>query len=441
MPSDHQTTPLLLTWLAVVLAGIGLAWVSGRLEPILVPDSQSYQNYCFDSLTEMGRSIRTPGYPAWLTIITATLGLSFVPLLQVVVHAWATWWLWYELRCWGMIRGQAIAAAFAVGVGCTAMDHINVISTDALAASLGVMTVVASMRWTRRGDSVSALLLTVLLAVVTIAIRPAYLFLPVWLLIGGACLRRRVGMPWGWALQTSSTATLLVVIPIIGWCAVRQATVNDFGIVPFGHQNLAGVLVQLVSDDELSDLGELGRTVVKRKRDYISTLDQSADDPPYATMTIDARWDAMTYAVVIPAADDVVGGDVIKSHRAVKGLNRTIVYQWPGRYAIWIAKAIRRGAWAIAADIVMHPIFLAMISLALVLVLYRSVDAIPFRPAITRSVALDALAIVAISYLVLKLGFVALTSPPIGRFSDAAAIFLPALAVAGFVRWYSDGDG
>ena len=440
MPSDRQTLRLLFSWSAFVLCGIAIAWLSGRLEPVLVPDTPGYQEYNFASLTEMCRSIRTPGYPAWLKIIASTLELALVPMMQVVVHATATWWLWFELRRWGMARSQAVIAALAVGIGCTAMDQINVIASDALAASFGVMTVVATMRWARLGGSVSGLWLPALLAVIAIAIRPAYLFLPLWLLVGGACLHRRAGMRWSDAIRAATMAALLVVVPIFGWSAVRYATAGDFAIAPFGHQNMGGVLVQLVSEDELNDLGELGQAVATRKRDYIGSLGQAADDDPRATMTIDARWDAMTYEVVIPAAGEVAGQDVIESHRAIRALNRSIVLNWPGRYVIWIAKAFRRGAWSIAADIVMHPIFLLMIALAMVLVLERSLDGEPSLPAIPRSGALDALAIVAITYLILKLGFVSLTSPPIGRFGDAAAIFLPALAAAGFVRWYARGQ-
>jgi hypothetical protein len=49
---------------------------------------------------------------------------------------------------------------------------------------------------------------------------------------------------------------------------------------------------------------------------------------------------------------------------------------------------------------------------------------------------LRALSIVAWTYMITKLGFVILTSPPIGRFSDAAAIFIPAWLAVVFLRWW-----
>ena len=52
------------------------------------------------------------------------------------------------------------------------------------------------------------------------------------------------------------------------------------------------------------------------------------------------------------------------------------------------------------------------------------------------SISLRALTIVTFTYLVTKLGFVVLTSPAIGRFSDAAAIFLPGWIAVVFLSWY-----
>ena len=273
-------------------------------------------------------------------------------------------------------------------------------------------------------------------AVAAIAVRPAYLFLIPWLVVAGTLLSRRCGIGWMAAFKTAAITGLVVIVPVVAWMGVRYSLVGDFAVAPFGHQNLGGVLVQLVSDDELNELGELGRAVATRKRAYLSTMGQSSNDHPQATMTIDARWDAMTYFVVMTAAEAETDGDLIDSHRAIRDLNRRIIIQWPDRYLIWLAKAIRRGAWAIAADLVMHPVFLPLITLAMALILYRAVMGEAFIGASDRSPAVDALTILAISYLVAKLGFVAMSSPPIGRFSDAAGIFLPSLLAAGFVRWY-----
>jgi len=361
LPTGPATRRLLFSYLAFVVSGIALAALTGRLEPVRVNDSASYQEYSFASFDSMARSIRTPGYPAWLKLITGSFGIAAVPVCQVILHATASWWLWIELRRWEMSFGAALAAALAVGVGCTPTDHVSTISSDALGASVGVMTATATLRAIRLGGSVVNCLSPALLAATAISIRPAYLFLLVWLPGAVILLMIRRGYQVIRFVRTAMVTLLLVALPVAGWMAARYISVGEFGIAPFGHQNLAGILVQLVSEDELRQLGELGGAIADRKESYLAGLGDPVDLDPTATMTIDARWDAMTYFVVIPAAVEVVGNDSITAHRAIARLNRLIILRWPDRYLVWIAKAIRRGAWAIAADIAMHPVFLATI--------------------------------------------------------------------------------
>jgi hypothetical protein len=425
--------------LLFVVAGLALALLTGRLTPHLVPDSASYLNYSFSSLEEICRSARMPGYPLWLLIWKRTIGIEIVPAAQVIVHATAAWWLLCELKQWEMPRGQRLAAAIAVGVGCTAMDHISTISTDAIAASFGVMVATAMLRSVRLRNRRWSWVPVAVLATVAIFIRPAYLFLIPWLLIGGAMLERIGGISWRSALISGFRLSAIVVLPLVAWMCVRFAVVGDFAILPFGHQNLAGILVQLVSDDELRGLrGEPARLaggIVDRKHEFEADHGFAEGDPG-ATMTIDARWDDMTYNVVVRAAREITGDDTVMQNLAIARLNKAIIRRWPVRYAIWLLKAVRRGAWAIAADMVMHPLFLAAIGCAILCILYRSVTGSSGQLVLEDSPAPRALSIVAWTYMITKLGLVILTSPPIGRFSDAAAIFIPAWFAAAFLRWW-----
>ena len=203
--------------------GLLVALLTGRLTPQLVPDSVSYLEYSFGSLEEICRSIRTPGYPLWLLSLTSTVGIKFVPAAQVIIQATAVWWLFSELRSWDMPLAQRLAAAIAVGVGCTASDQIRVISTDALAASIGIFTATAVLRWARLDDRFGTLAPIVLTATTAIFVRPAYLFLIPWLLIGGALLRRVNGTSWRSAFGSSLQISLLLVVPVVGWMTLRYA--------------------------------------------------------------------------------------------------------------------------------------------------------------------------------------------------------------------------
>ncbi len=440
MPASVSRRSSFVIWLLLVVVGIALAWVTGRLQPHFVSDSASYLDYSFGTVDEIARSIRTPGYPAWLVVLRATLGIAMVPAAQVVVHATAVWMFLGALIRLKLPLAQSLAAALAVAVGCTPMDHINTISTDAITASVGVMVAAALLRATALQTSTIYTLLIAALATLAIFLRPAYIFLIPWLFVAGCLLQIMRGTRWPAAIKRGLTLSLLTAVPVIAWMLLRWVVVGEFAVLPFGHQNLAAILVQLVSEDELRDLdgeaSDLAGAIVDEKNSFESSGRGFADGAVGATMTIDARWDDMTYYVVVPASAKIAGDDAVARHRAVRTFNRAILSRWPARYAVWLAKAARRGAWAIAADIVMHPVFLAAFLWALLLVVYRATTGMVTITQPPASLGIRALAIVAITYMFAKLAFVILSSPPIGRFSDAAAILMPAWLAALIVRWY-----
>ena len=139
------------------------------------------------------------------------------------------------------------------------------------------------------------------------------------------------------------------------------------------RRNLGSAGIERRVANDFGDPADLANEIVREKQQLAETGHRFAEGDPRATMTIDARWDDMTYFVVIPAAQRVALNDPIAQHRTIAELNQKIIRQWPERYAIWLLKSARRGAWAIAADMVMHPIFLIAIVLAMAYVLYRSV--------------------------------------------------------------------
>lgn len=445
-------------WATLVATGLLVAGLTGRLEPHVVPDSPSYLQYPFESAAAMARSIRTPGYPVWVRAIQSTLGLRCLPAAQVVLHATAVFWLCRELACWQMPRRQVVATGIAVALGCTPADTIATVASDAPAASIGVMLVAAVMRLVRRrwpladavhsggapaqgasvARSVAGAMPVVLLAIAAVMLRPAYLFVVPWLPAVILLLGWIRGARWPAALRSGVLIAVPVLALLMGWMVFRFAAAGDFGLLPFGHQNMAGVLVQLVSDEELAALdgasAGLGNAVVRQKRTFLDAGGAFADGEPGATMTIDARWDAMTYGVVVPAARQIAGDDPIDQHEAVAELNGEIIRRYPLRYLTWIAKATRLGAWRVAADIVMHPLFLLAIMIGGAVTVVSAVAAGAESWTYDRTLALRALTVVTVSYLVAKLGFVILSSPPIGRFSDAAAIFLPGWLAAVYLN-------
>lgn len=430
-----------LTFAVITATLLLVAGITGRLQPVAVPDTPSYANYPFDSLDAALRSIRTPGYPALLWLSGALGGDVSVPWIHVLLHAVAAWAMWCELRRWSVEFWPALAAGMAVGLGCTFMDNVAVVATDGPAASIGVLAAVTMMRWHRRGQRWSDAILVALFSIAAISLRPAYLALAPWALACGAMLRfspaasAKPTASWSWIAMPG-----LITIAVVAWMTLRLVAVGDFGVLPFGHQNLAGITVQLVSDDELRSIdgpaGELASEIIAQRDQRITDGYRFYEGDPGATMTLEGRWNDMIYQVVVPAAMKLHGDDAIANHDAIKRLNQKIVWRYPLRYARWLLLAARRAAWVIASDIVMHPIFLSGLALAIAWEARRLWQGIDISAAVSAERGSAMLFLVGGSYAVVQVAFIILTSPPLGRFADAAAICIPAWIAVKLVQRY-----
>jgi len=444
---EQERPNALVSWFAIALVVLGFAFATGRTAPLLVPDSQSYIEYPFDSFDGMLRSTRTPGYPAFLGLVRVVFGMAAVPLVQMFVHITASWVFMRELHHWQVRRSSQWTAALAIAVGCTAVDNEAIISTDLLAASLGVLAAASLLASVRRDFASLPAIGTVLFSIVAIAVRPAYLSLVPWVTIAGAmlCLFQSRMTKGGFPLRSiliCCAMSGLIAMPIVGWAAVRGVMVHDFGILPFGHQGLAGITTQLVTEEELRvvaiESADLAEEILASKQRYFDDGFRFSDGAASATMTIESRWEDCVWRIIVPAADALYPDDPIASHQAIKMLNREIIFAYPLRYVRWVVLAARRACWGTAANIVMHPIFLPLLVLAVILKLLQLLKqgTAPDTQVSTSLLAgVDAIFIVAVTYFVVQVGLVILTSPPLGRFADAAAIFIPAWIAA----WLAPG--
>ena len=436
-----------------VLAGVALSAVSGRLAVHQVNDSPSYVDYPFGSLQDALLSIRTPGYPLILAAVAGIGGLKLVPLVQVGLHCLSSWMFGEELIRRGLSIKSSLAATFCVLVGCTPTDHINSISTDAVAASLGVITVTLLMR-SLRTASMGDATFCMLAGILCIFVRPAYLFLIAWIPFAGWLLVRRqqaitveakadTTKPISYFRALAISAGMASVL--LAWMCMRLLVVSDFGLVPFGHQNLSAILVQTVTPETLRKLPDqnrlLGQQVAEslEQRGFETPTEQSKHLP---TMTIERQWDSINYSVVWPAAksierdqagvlDDAPVAEPIRVHNRIASLNHSILRENPSGYLRWLLLALRRAAWGTAANIAMHPFFLALILLGLIRLVWMIANR-ELRPLHFPQGWAD-YAIVAITYAAFGIGFVVLSTPPLGRFADANAIFLPGLIASLFV--------
>lgn len=449
------------------LALIAICIVSGRWQPHLVSDSASYLEYRFSPVDVMVRSMRSPVYPAGLRAAEAitssgTAALQLVVFAQILLQGFAVSLLFVELLKWGLAFWPALAATGVIAIGCPFWDNISTISTDAAAMSIGVLAAVCILRGWRTGFSLRLSLGLGMCVLLAISLRPAYLYLLPWTACMLLCRGGGQSASWQRRFRDTLLAVSVPAFVLFGWCLFRFSIAGDFSLLPFGHQNMAAVTTQLLDNEELQrlpvDTGELAREIARR-RVAVSTgvnvpvmehvrlsadgLDLRVTSNPAlradSYMTLENRWDAMTYLVVIPAAASVAGDDIIAQHRLLAQLDWQLVRSYPTRYARWWLLAIRRGVWGSVANMVMHPIFLAAImTVASATILFcvwprlfssvarstRAAEHLQRNAAAGRAVTL-----IAISYAASGLAFVALTSPTIGRFSDAAFVFVPGLVV------------
>ncbi|MCC9640778.1 hypothetical protein LOC71_00710 [Rhodopirellula sp. JC740] len=451
--------PFLLTFLAAFFILMGTCWATNRFAPHLVPDSPSYTEYSFESARTVASQIRTPGYPA-LHRLARIAGEGHANQTMVLIHialqAMAVTLLACELRAWGATRTATIIAAASLAIGCTFWDHVNTIATDAPAMSLAVVVGVLLLRTYRVASDGKWMALIGTIAAVVIFIRPAYLVLIPWSFLIVLC------RPPSLVSRRFVEASMVAVVPVVlvlAWCGFRFAAVSDFGFLPFGHQNMAAVTTQLLDADELEslpgDLGTLGANVAARRvemaaadREYSDGLDlrpvPNAEQRADSYTTIENRWDAMTYMVVIPAAAELEP-DSVRQHQLLARMDQTIVTQYPTRYAKWFALAVRRGVWGSVADMIMHPIFFggALLGIASLcwgcwrLLSQPSEATLDTRMNAGRWRLLATLTVITLSYWLSNIAFVALTSPPIGRFSNAAAVWIPVLLTVVVAEGYA----
>ncbi|MEM9364608.1 MAG: hypothetical protein AAGD07_01345 [Planctomycetota bacterium] len=445
---------LLSTCLLVPVVILGLWLATGGLTPTVVPDSWSYVEYPWGDAAAMARSIRTPGYPLVLRLCGATSmndtgGLSLVCWIQALLHVLVCQLFALECRRWCVPAWVAQVLAVILILGNTAWHHLTTVASDSLAFSVGVLSVATVLRLWRLSGYRSAVALGGLVTL-AIAIRPAYLSLLMW------TPAMVLLQPRGTAVRPTSTrrrqAGVVLGIPFVWllcWCGFRGVVAGDFGLLPFGHQNLAGVTVQLVDNEELERLLPPADTIARKVAGIRAEMTEphadaggmTISDPfdsrprPPATRRassatdLENRWDVMTYSVVIPAAAAVTDGDIIEQHRALSQLNRAIITTYPQRYLRWWLLGVRRGIWGSVANVVMHPVFLVAFLCLAGLCFLRSLGITRWkgnRPrAFSASPLSNALAVLALSYALMGISFVALTSPPIGRFADAAFAFVP----------------
>jgi hypothetical protein len=438
----------------LVLLGVVLAQC-GRLRPEHVPDTSSYTNHPLGNPDAALRQIRTCGYPVFLKVLRP-LGSDYraVPIAQFLCHAAAVVVWMTAMFAWRCPPWQACLTASGVLWSNTQWRYVGTLAADSLALSLAVLTIGLLLlvlqkprQWTR-----SVLLCLLLLA--CYQVRPAYLFLvpllPLiapflnWLLNSGSSFN------WRESLRLAAGVAVLSFVPLMAFCGLRWAVVGEFRPVSFEGYNACGVVGQFLEEDLAeslpTELQPLAREALAKRRSLVRA-GELTDHITTSYMTIEGRFDTMTWLVFAPAARELAQDDLVRTNSLLSSLAQSIVIQRPGYYAIWLLKAAIRGIYMIFSQLLLNPFVLLSLGSSLIvyywIVVLRRKRQLTSEPAATGPAAdmVSAMLLIAVCFAGCKLALVMITTPPLGRFMEAAAVFFPATlaaALAQRIRWARD---
>jgi hypothetical protein len=433
-----------LFWFVVQAIGLAAAlMILGWFDPVRVGDTSDYEQFPFTTLAEALAHPRTFGYPLFLQLADALApSHQAVAPLDFACHVLAVFLFWLGLKRVIPSDWTSMAVASSLFYSNIFLRYGNNLAADSLASSLAIATI----GW---------LMLTLfaerpryyhwcglaLLVFAAYQVRPAYLFLIPLIPLLGLALDWLVAPSGSTPRRWRSLAVnlvLVVLLPYLAFCTARWSTVGHFSLVSFGGNNFAAITCMYLTEDDVAglppDLRPVAEAVVKNRRELAQRNPDYTAQATRSYMAIETPFDLNIVEVCIPAARETCGHDWPQVNRTLWRLASAIVAEKPDYYATWLVKAFIRGVYMIVSEIIMNPVyFLLLVALGCVhvgsVILHKrsgrtTVDADP-----TLFIEINALALIAVSFALASVLLVIVTSPALGRFMDAAAVFLPCILV------------
>lgn len=439
--------------LATVLltAGIALSGVllasTGRWSMRIEPDSRSYLEFDWSSWPGILGGIRTPGYPCLVLATQWTLGQQALPIVHwglmvaaVVVLAWG-------LRRYGFPAVAAVCSSLPLLFSRTLWDHGASVATDAAAVSMAVISLgcllsilVDPRRWLPWIGLACACFSTLM-------IRPAYLYLTVWLPVLAAWLMTwMLNRSWAEIGRTTLGVVLATTLPLVGYATCRWLAIGQFGYVSFAGYNLIGITGQWIDDDDLPKLSQDVRPLAERM------IARRSDEPQYQTpSSYEAMVDCFNptvWKLADPACKELFGENTALSNQHLQQLAMQSLQLHPEKYIAWLIANARSMSEQILTQLSMEPNSKLAISILLGALLLsiasRMRSTAPIRiptsapapaqdpsPRFTafasQAIQFQTLAWIAFTWLFAKGLLVILVEPALGRYVTAVAALLPCL--------------
>ena len=444
--SELTANPFRKPWFYFALQIMFLAiamFCLGKFSPVSVGDTPDYTGFPLGDPAAALSHPRTFGYPLLLAI-AGLFAPSYqaAPLLDFVVHVVAVAVFWLGLRQIMRSPWTSMAVACSLLYSNILLRYGNNLAADSLASSLAI----ATLGWLlvtlfARRQRASYWCLLALGVFACYQVRPAYLFmiplapmlaLALWWLVRPNLPPRR---EWCSLLMK---LLLVVALPYLAFCSLRWAVVDHFSVVSFGGNNFAAITCMFVDEADVrrlpEDLQPLAEAIVLRRHEV------AAQDPGYTAeatrryMQIEVPFDTNINAVCVAATREVYGEKWLDGDRALWRFAAAVIREKPTYYGVWLVKAFIRGIYMIVSEYIMNPIYLLLL---VALAAFHAASVILRKRAPGTAgqadpdlfVEINALWILAAGFALAKVLLVVITSPALGRFMDAAGVFLACVLV------------
>ena len=297
--------PLLYLLLQIGVSAVALDR-SGTLEPVIRPDTRSYQRASrAGSLEASLQQHRTMGYPLFLRAmrsLTERPHLAPLPEVHAALFFGAVALLWFAIRAWTGSGWLALAAATPLS-STPLFLVLPRIQPDFVAAAAALAVLSVLLYLVKRPGSWPLWALLTLLVALTYQLRPAYLFLVPFVPFAGWVLR------WCWEgrprlahLRWAAGLGLATVLPLLAFAGLRKSVVGDFGLVSFTGCNLIGITASFLDAEMIEalppDTRELAGQIVGQRAAWgwqPMTLDSD-------TRIFQQQWGTNTWRVSINPA-------------------------------------------------------------------------------------------------------------------------------------------
>ncbi len=324
---------LIIAW-AIITSAV-LHWVSGKWQLVFEPDSLSYIEFDWTTREGIFCGIRTPGYPLFLQMAQRSLGLDWVPVMHWCAMVAAVGLMMRGLRVMGFGWPSAIATALPLVWTRATWELGSAIASDSLAIALAIGSTGLFFAVLARPNSFPDWLGLGAMTLMTLLVRPAFLFLLcLWPLLAIWIPTFVNRAPWRTGLRMGALALLITTGPLLGYSALRWAMVGEFGLVSFAGFNWIGITGQYLTQDDIPKLSPEVRVLGERLIANRKNIQDYAPPDDYETTAF--LFNRTVWVAAAPAAESLYGRDGATINRQLRRLAWESLRLHPAAYGRWL---------------------------------------------------------------------------------------------------------